>query len=44
MPKLTRKKKTKQNRRTENSQLSNFVFLKVVNNIHDTFGANHFTP
>jgi len=24
--------------------LANFIFLKVVSNIRDAFGANHFTP
>jgi len=35
--------KKKQNRRSE-KLLANFIFLKVVSNIRDAFGANHFTP
>jgi len=39
MPKTNKK----QNRRSE-KLLVNFIFLKVVSNIRDVFGANHFKP
>jgi len=39
MPKTNKKNKIGD----QKSLLANFIFLKVISNIRDTFGANHFT-
>jgi len=39
MPKTNKKNKIGD----QKNLLANFIFLKVISNIRDAFGANHFT-